>query len=93
MSPPSETFGRFHIALDSGGDVVLRRDGILGRGGPAMVRAWSVEQVAELLRLARIRRGSCRAGTHARQDAVDECKALEWALVRMRVRESGGRNE
>lgn len=93
MTRAVETFGRFRVSIEPGGDVIVLREGIIGRGDFAVFRAWSVEQVTEALGWARVRRGHLR-DARAKADAICECKALEWALQQLRAREAKvARNE
>jgi hypothetical protein len=75
-SEPAEmAYGRFRVSVDHHGDVVLRRAGAVGRGGPMISRMWCLDQVEAALIAARNSRGT---------DAVCQVRALEWAMAQLR---------
>jgi hypothetical protein len=82
------TFGRFRAVQYDDGDVAVIRAGILGRGQGSTFRAWLPEQVEEALLWAKVRRKY--RDDLAKLEAADECKALGWALDRLRERERRG---
>lgn len=73
--PAENAFGRFRVSVDQHGDVVLRRAGAVGRGGPLITRMWCLDQVEAAMIAARNGRGS---------DAVCQARALEWAAAQLR---------
>lgn len=73
--PAENAFGRFRVSVDHHGDVVLRRAGAVGRGGPLITRMWCLDQVEAALIAARNGRGT---------DAVCQARALEWAAAQLR---------
>lgn len=67
--------GRFRVKIIGMSTVVLTRDGMIGRGPSMASRMWTVEQVEAALLSARSRRG---------KEALDEARALAWALAELR---------
>lgn len=75
--PEVTAFGRISVQVMPCGDMVLRREGQVGRGASRESRMWCLDQVEAALISARNRRG---------EDAVCEVRALEWAMQRLRKR-------
>lgn len=78
--PEQMAFGRISVSIMPDGDVVMRRAGLVGRGGAKESRMWCVEQVEAAVVAARARL------SRPSDDAVAEVRALQWALQRLRAR-------
>lgn len=80
--PPGRDFGRYRV-VQFDEDVLITREGILGRGGALTFRSWCPEQIETALNNARTRSARQKARQGA-EDLADELAAYTWALDLLR---------